>query len=282
MIMLVGHGYIGSAFQKEIRARGIDLVNASHEDVSTFWNAHELLKKYRPSLVINAAAFIPTPSVQLCDIHPEETIDGNVLLPTVLCNACQDQGIPFAHISTGCLWSDGKVHSEDDIIQRSFNGHCGFYIGTKVQAEKVVSAYPKAYIWRVRLPFDENDEPRNYLRKIIDFKQVWRQKNSACHRGDFVKACLDLVECNAPFGIYNVNNTGTLDVKHILERMLQEGLIVADHELVEKSDGQCSLCNDKLLNAGVAIRHVEDAFEDSLRNWSTRYVPPPYSLQSVQ
>lgn len=268
MILLIGHGYIGSEFQRQIDARLWPMLNASYQDVDGFWKTHQLLKNLKPSLVINAAAFIPVQSVKLCDEHPSETIRGNVLLPTVLAAACADQGIPFAHISTGCLWSDGKEHGEDDPPQRAFTGHCGFYIGTKVLAEEEVRKSEKHYIWRVRIPFDEFDSQRNYLSKLAHFKEVWVQENSACHRRDCVRACLDLWEKQAPFGTYHLTNPGVVNVTDVVTRMQRMGLIEKVPVLIDKKDGECQLSSRKLEAAGVVIRNVEEAITESLEHWT--------------
>lgn len=267
MILLIGNGYIARAISQQLILKTMKNCHARHTEVDSFWKAHELLKALRPELVINAAAFIPPESVSLCDNHPAETIKGNVLLPTILSAACADQGIPFAHISTGCLWSDGLTHSEEDAPTRAFTGHCGFYIGTKVLAEEEVRKSEKHYIWRVRLPFDQFDGPRNYLSKLANFKQVWVQKNSACHRVDFAKACLDLWAMRAPFGTYNMVNPGVLSVSDIVARMQLMGLVKTLPEFVLKKDGECFLSSQKLISTGVKIRNVEEAVDESLENW---------------
>jgi dTDP-4-dehydrorhamnose reductase len=268
MIILIGRGYIGSAFNREMSARSINYISVSHKQVDGFWNAHQLLKEHRPELVINCAAFIPQPSVSLCDQHQEETIQGNVVLPSVLSAACEDQGIPFAHISTGCLWSDGKEHDESSPPQRAFTGHCGFYVGTKWLSEQEVRKSHKHYVWRVRIPFDQYDCDRNYLSKLARFPKVWDHNNSVSHRGDFVKACLGLWEVRAPFGTYNVMNRGCVRAVEIVERMINLGIRKDAPEIVKDQQGDCQLSVDKLRDVGVSMRHINDALEESLKNWT--------------
>ncbi len=267
MIALIGHGYIGSAFAKEINRLGLIHQHLSHEDVGGFWKAHEHFKNHRPTLVINCAAFIPPESVSLCDKHPAETITGNTIFPAMLAHVCQDQGIPLAHISTGCLWSDGREHPEDDPPQRAFSGYCGFYIGAKILSEQCVRQYPQHYVWRIRLPFDEYDCARNYLRKLADFKEVFDHDNSLSHRGDFVRACLDLWKIRAPFGTYNVMNPGSVRAKNIIDRLLVKGIRSFPCKIVSGVGGDTKVNVEKLLSTGVSIRPVEEALSDSLNNW---------------
>lgn len=262
---------MGVAFTEELERRGVSWFSLDWRKVLSN-DSRFCLRSV--SLVINCAAYLTKPSASLCDSRQYETIKGNILLPVRLAHACQIYKIPLAHISTGCLWSDGLEHTEDDSPQRSFNGHCGFYIGSKVMAEEEVRKYDQHYIWRVRLPFDQFDNDRNYLRKLANFDTVWGQTNSASHRFDFVKACLDLWEIRAPFGTYNMTNLGSLDAGSLANRLYDMGISTKMPSVIGKLDGQCKLNVSKLLSTGVKIRHVQDAVEESLSNWTT-YVPTP-------
>lgn len=274
VLLLGGTGYIGGSFEEELENRGIDYINISrgaidYTDYRTLCFYFE--KTYHQyDLCINAAAYIPHQSVSLCDEHPKETIKGNVLLPTNLARVLEQECIPLAHISTGCLWSDGIEHTEEEPPQRAFKGYCGFYVGTKILAEEEVRKYPEHYIWRVRLPFDEFNNDRNYLTKISKFAQVWEQNNSCSHRRDFVKACLDMWLAKVPYGTYHVTNPGFLNSVDVLYEMQRRGLVY-DHEpeiLRGNTQGECRLSVKKLLSTGVKIRPVEEAFEESLKNWT--------------
>jgi len=82
----------------------------------------------------------------------------------------------------------------------------------------------QSYIWRLRIPFDEFDNPRNYLSKIQRYARVYENVNSISHRGEFVRGCLALWERRAPFGIYNVTNPGfvtTREVVELIEKILK-------------------------------------------------------------
>ena len=90
--------------------------------------------------------------------------------------------------------------------------------------------------------------------------------------------CLDLWERRAPFGIYNVTNPGfvtTRQVAGLMQKVLKPARafqFFADDEefyrLAAKTPrSNCVLDTSKLLAAGVAMRPVEEALLDSLKNW---------------
>jgi dTDP-4-dehydrorhamnose reductase len=271
-ILLLGKtGYIGSQFHEEIIKRGWDYHAVSRKEHDYTWN-EELIPLLRNDIhfVINCAAFIPKESVRLCDNFPEETIKANVVFPSTLSTLCSQFSIPVAHISTGCLWDDGQEHNEGDLPQRAFKGYCGFYVGTKWMSEQEVrNTNHNHYVWRVRLPFGEVDNDRNYLSKLVRFPKVWDHNNSVSHRGDFVKACLDLWQLRAPFGTYNVMNPGSVRAVEIVEQMLDMGIIKAMPEIVTGQPGDCQVNVEKIQKVGVKIRHVNDAIADALKNWHT-------------
>lgn len=264
MILLIGaSGYIGSAFAREMERRSLDWAAVKHGDCH---QGMSISNKVR--LVINCAAFIPKESVALCDKHPFETIHGNFLFPEMLSLVCMKHHVTFAHISTGCLWNDGEGHFEEDPPQRYFTGHCGFYIGTKVLAERVVQQNPRSYIWRVRLPFDEFDNERNYLSKLARYDEIWDCSNTIAHRADFAKACLDLWKIEAPYGIYHVMNPGTIKASCLADELFSRGIRKTPARIVPSLTGNCPVSVRKALKLGVKIRPVEEAITESLNHWT--------------
>ena len=102
--------------------------------------------------------------------------------------------------------------------------------------------------------------------------------NSLSHRGDFVRACLDLWERRAPFGTYNVTNPGFVTTRQVIERI--EKTLRPDRKFEFWADDEefykvaaktprsnCVLDVSKLLATGVKLRPVEEALDDSLSNW---------------
>jgi dTDP-4-dehydrorhamnose reductase len=71
---------------------------------------------------------------------------------------------------------------------------CSFYSGSKALAEEAIAGAGQSYLWRLRIPFDEFDDSKNFLSKIQRYPRVYDNVNSLSHRGDFARACLDLWE----------------------------------------------------------------------------------------
>jgi len=311
MILLLGStGYIGSAFAAELHRRSSKFYSLTRKELDytrfdALW-AH--LKDSKPSFVINAAGFTGRPNVDACEAARAETLVGNTLFPQSLAQACLATGIPYGHVSSGCIYTgakiveNGKTRIEPDMTRPelrslidtsspAINGFtendppnfsfrsppCSFYSGTKALAEEVIAPLGNGYLWRLRIPFDEFNNPRNYLTKVQSYSKVYDNVNSISHRADFVRACLDLWEKRAPFGVYNVTNTGWITTRHVVK--LIERILRPNRQFEFWSDdaefyrfakaprSNCVMDVSKLLATGVTIRPVEEALEHSLENW---------------
>ena len=83
------------------------------------------------------------------------------------------------HISSGCIY-DGynKVYTEEDPPNFCFKTNNGsFYSGCKALAEDLVNKN-NSYICRLRIPFDQYNNPRNYLSKLQNYNKLLNMKNS--------------------------------------------------------------------------------------------------------
>jgi dTDP-4-dehydrorhamnose reductase len=247
--------------------------------------------------------------VDACEKNWADTLQGNTLFPAAVSQACASLGIPYGHVSSGCIFSgakilaNGKTRVERDLTTPDlqallgknrglFQGFseadepnftfrqppCSFYSGSKALAEEALRGVGQGYIWRLRIPFDQLDNPRNYLSKLQNYPKVYQNVNSLSHRADFAGACLDLWQKRAPFGTYNVTNPGFVtsrQVVAIMQKILRPARSFefwnSDEEfyrLAAKTPrSNCILDVTKLLATGVVLRPVEDALADSLKNW---------------
>jgi len=311
IVLLGGTGYFGQAFQRALTAWGREYLTLSRPklDYTRYGELVGFLRTTRPSFLINAAGFAGRPNVDACEIARAETLLGNTLFPQTVAHACEAAGVPWGQIGSGCIYNgakftrDGKtwvepdlsraevkklfrqgdvtVHGFTEMDQPNFSFRqppCSFYSGTKALAEEALDGAPQTYVWRPRIPFDEFDSARNFLSKLQRYPKVYDNVNSISHLGDFCRACLELWERRAPFGIYNVTNPGWVtsrQVVELIERHLRPDrkfeFWADDAEFyqqgVKSPRSNCILEVSKLLGAGVKMRPVEEALAAALKDW---------------
>jgi len=313
MIFLLGaSGYVGGAFQRELTRLGLPYraVSRAELDYSRFRVLADALKTHRPRLVIHCGGFTGKPNVDVCEVQRTETILGNIVLAQTVAQACDAAGARLAAVSSGCIYTGAKVQNEDgywsiredlnapdlsgllasrsariqgfdetDAPNFTFENGSSFYSGTKAIAEKVLLDFPSTYVWRLRMPFEERDHPRNYLSKLQTYPKLYQNWNSLSHLGDFTSACVQIWEADLPGGAYTVVNPGYASTREVVElirklRRPEWGPLYwrDDNEFYQTAAkarrSNCLLHSAKLAAASIKLRDLETALTDSIRRWA--------------
>jgi len=286
MILLLGSsGYIGQEFYKQLFQKGVPSRSCSVPTKElTYRHLVELHKSLKLTAIVNCAGYTGKPNVDACETDKHNTIYGNVVVPEMLSSFCCNNKVIFAHVSSGCIYTgrreDGNPFTETDRPNFSFEqNNCSFYSGTKALAEDVIRKNcDNHYIWRLRIPFEEKNNPRNYLSKMLNYRKLLDAENSISHKQEFVSACIETITKKVPYGTYNVTNTGYITTKQVIEKI--QNTIAKDKvfEFFENENdfyktaaktprSNCVMSNQKLLNVGIKMSDVNTALDECLNNW---------------
>jgi dTDP-4-dehydrorhamnose reductase len=283
--LLGGSGYVGSAFAALLQRRGLPfrILRRAEVDYGNLDVLRAELRREEPSFVINTAGYTGKPNVDACEDHKAECLFGNAVLPGTIATACGEAKVPWGHVSSGCIYSgeraDGKGFTELDAPNFSFRtNHCSFYSGTKALGEEILAGAPDLYVWRLRIPFNEIDGPRNYLTKMIRYQRLLEATNSVSQLEEFVTACFACWEKRIPFGIYNVTNPGKITTREVVAMIKKSGVsnkqfdfFSDETEFMQKAArtprSNCVLDSSKLEATGIRLTEVHEAIERDLRRW---------------
>jgi dTDP-4-dehydrorhamnose reductase len=286
MILLLGaSGYVGQAFVRQFRELNLEHLEISRKTVD-YYDPVALaafIRDKKASFLINSAGYTGKPNVDACELHKADCLLGNAVLPGRIREACETAGIPWGHVSSGCIYTgrkaDGAGFCEEDAPNFSFRSdHCSFYSGTKALGEEILADALGVYIWRLRIPFDHNDNPRNYLTKLLRYERLLEAENSVSHLGDFVSSCLDCWQRKLPFGTYNLTNPGAVTTSQVAEllrshRITDKHFVYFDDEsdfmlnAAKTPRSNCVLDTSKLQANQLPMRPVDIALEEALRMW---------------
>jgi dTDP-4-dehydrorhamnose reductase len=283
--LLGGSGYVGQAYQALLRRKGLPFRNLSRAEVDYTDPAvlGDLLRRDRPEFLINAAGYTGKPNVDACELHKAECLFGNAVLPGIIAQACTAAGVPWGHVSSGCIYNgaraDGAGFREDDPPNFTFRANrCSFYSGTKGLGEEVLAGSAPVYIWRLRIPFNEVDHPRNYLTKLMRYERLLDAANSISQLDEFAAATLACWEQRVPFGTYNVVNPGVITTREIVDLIRRVGVCTKEFRFFASEDefmrvaaktprSNCVLDSAKLAAAGIRLVEIHAAVERDLRRW---------------
>jgi dTDP-4-dehydrorhamnose reductase len=283
--LLGGSGYVGKAYQVFLEQRGICFRNIKRSEVD-YSNTAVLsaaLKSDKVCFLINAAGYTGKPNVDACEVNKTECLAGNSILPGRIADACVAAGVPWGHVSSGCIYTgtrvDGSGFTETDIPNFTFRqNNCSFYSGTKALGEEVLANAPNAYIWRLRIPFDHRESPRNYLTKVMSYDKLLDATNSISQLQEFVAATFTCWEKRVPFGIYNVTNPGQITTRQVVQHILASGVVKKDFsffkdesefmEIAAKTPrSNCVMSSAKLASVGIKMTEVNEAIVRDLKRW---------------
>ncbi|MEI6465414.1 MAG: sugar nucleotide-binding protein [Verrucomicrobiota bacterium] len=283
--LLGGSGYVGHAYQALLTRKGIPFRNLRRAELD-YTNVDVLrtaLLRDKPQFVINAAGYTGKPNVDACELHRHECLFGNGVLPGILAEACTAAQVPWGHVSSGCIYTgsraDGRGFTETDTPNFTFRtNNCSFYSGTKALGEEVLAGKPDVYIWRLRIPFDNIDNPRNYLTKLLRYNRLLEATNSISQLEEFCAATFACWEKRVPFGIYNVTNPGQVTTREVVDLIKQSGVSNKDFsffndegefmQIAAKTPrSNCTMDSSKLASVGIQMTEVREAVSRDLRRW---------------
>lgn len=285
IFLLGGSGYVGSAYQALLARKGVPFRNLrrSQVDYSDAAVLADLLRREKPEFLINAAGYTGKPNVDACELAKAECLFGNAVLPGRIAQACTAAGVPWGHVSSGCIYSgaraDGAGFREDDPPNFSFRSPpCSFYSGSKALGEEVLAGSPQLYVWRLRIPFNEVDNPRNYLSKLMRYERLLDAANSISQLDEFVAATWACWERRVPFGTYNVTNPGRITTREVVDLIRRTGVSTRNFSFfadeaefmrtaAKTPRSNCVMDSSKLAAVGIAMTEVHEAVERDLRRW---------------
>lgn len=191
-----------------------------------------ILEHYRPDVIINTLGRCGEKNIDDLESRKAETYTANVIIPSILASECQKLNIKLIHIGSGCIFygkspneiKDPKfsriIIGDQPIIDTGWNEKNyalpeSFYSKTKYACDLIIGEMKNVNILRIRMPISSLNNNRNFLNKILNYKQVIDIPNSMTFCDDLVK-CIDFFVKNDHQGIFNVANEMPLSPAQIV------------------------------------------------------------------
>lgn len=271
-ILIIGNGYIGTrCAQAWSDAVVSDKIITSVDDVLA------LLEQHQPDAVLNAAGVTGKPNVDWCENHQVETIQGNVVLPIMIAEACQKKNVYLLHLGTGCIFYGASQHSDGIWRENDYANPVAVYTRTKYAADLALSTLEHVGIARLRMPIDHVSHPANLIDKIIQYPKVVDVVNSVTVMDDLVMALRGLLEQKAS-GIFHTVNPGSISHKEIIalykdivdpnhtnEWLTEEELVSTG--LAKRKRSNNIMSSENLEKLGITMRPIQEAMRDVMEKY---------------
>lgn len=269
------------------QTESLHILARSDLDITDLESIQQALERYRPDVLINAAAYT---AVDKAESEPETAYLVNALAPGLLAQACAQRGIGLIHISTDYVF-DGQAaqpYAED-----APTGPMSLYGRSKLDGEQaVLAALPSAVIVRTSWVFSQFGN--NFLKTMLrlgrerrELSIVSDQVGGPSYAPHIAQVLLLLARrlgagVQAPRGIYHY--AGQPDVswydfaQEIFHQAVQLGLLAESPSLRPVStcqyptparrpaqSGLSQIRLDKLLGAQAIPRDWRDGVRTSLQ-----------------
>jgi len=285
ILLLGGAGYVGSQYQHFFQSRGISVAapTRSSADYTRPEILTDLVRHHRPRFLINCAGYTGKPNVDACESHKASCLFGNAVFPGVVREVCEANHLPWGHVSSGCIYNgakpDGGGFSEMDPPNFSFRSPpCSFYSGSKALGEEVLEGAENCWLWRLRIPFNHVESPRNYLTKVMRYERLLEATNSLSQLDEFVRATWETLEKETAPGVYNVTQPGAITTREVVECIETSGVMRKPWQFFENETqfmaeaaitprSNCVLDSSKLIATGIVLTPVREAVMQALKNW---------------
>lgn len=272
-ILIVGNGYIGKRCSDVWGSEA----TVSDKRVNSTEDVISLLDKHQPDVVLNAAGKRGKPNVDWCKTHQLETAQGNVELPLIIAQACNQKNIYLLHIGSRCVFY-GESPDPKGWREYDFANPISYYSKTKYAADLILGTLPHVGIARIRVPLDNQPYPGNIIDKLAVYPKIIDVENSLTVIPDMIKVFYQLMEKKGE-GIFHVTNPGAIKYRRIMElyrkyvdpnqanEWITEEQLVSEG-LVSKMRSTNKLQSSRLEELGICMPPIEQAVEEAMKQYA--------------
>lgn len=151
-----------------------------------------------------------------------ENVRDNLFSPLILADICKKQDIHFTYLGTGCIFTFDETHPyEEEVNGFTEDSKPNFfgsgYSTVKGFTDRLMKLYAEtALTLRIRMPITGEKNPRNFITKITNYKNICSIKNSMTVLPELLPFIVKLMQ-DKNVGTLNFTNPGLISHNEILE-----------------------------------------------------------------
>ena len=198
----------------------------------------------------------------------KNNITDNLYGPFCLAMLSKKYDIHFTYIGTGCIFNGETKYCEEN--EPDFFG--SNYSVVKGVTDKMMHMFDNVLNCRIRMPITDEEHERNFITKLVNYKQICSIPNSMTVLDDLLPIMINM-SLNYKTGTINLVNPGVISHNEILEmykEMINPYLkwdninIEEQKKLIacERSNNQ--LNTDKLISLYPNIPHIKKSVYNTL------------------
>lgn len=285
------NGWIGNQFFKYLLANADIVIFKGNKRVNDFEGIREEIHNIKPDNIIS---FIGRTHGKIDDkiystidyLEQEgklyENIRDNLYSPISLALLCKELNIHLTYLGTGCIFDyrNEKEYGKEingfrekdkpNFFGSSYSVVKGFTDMLMHQLESNILNL------RIRMPITAENNPRNFITKIVNYDKICSIPNSMTVLPDFFPIILDLIKNNKT-GTINLTNPGLISHNEILDLYREivdvnfkyENFSVEEQNVILASKRSNNyLDTTKLQSLYPEIKNIKDSIIDILKKYN--------------
>lgn len=268
--LVYGHrGWIGTYFcdfikNKQLFYPTIEIITTNTR-VECIEDVKKDLNEIKPDRVISFIGRTSGPGFTTIDYLEQkgrlkENVRDNLFSPVVLMKLCEDYGIHFTYLGTGCIFSYEQCTDEPFTETSKPNFFGSSYSTVKGFTDQLSVLFQKTLNVRIRMPIVEYDCPKNFISKIKSYPKICNTLNSMSVLPDLFP---ELIQCivDQKTGTVNLVNPGPVDHRTILD--MYRKYVDADHtcEYITEAEHDGMLLSQRSKNILISSFNVPSTIE---------------------
>jgi len=146
-----------------------------------------------------------------------ENIRDNLYSPLILAIISERKKIHLTYLGTGCIFEYDNEHLNGFNEESKPNFFGSSYSVVKGYTDRLMHLYKNNVLnLRIRMPINEENNKRNFITKITNYKKICSISNSMTVLPELIPIAIDMMK-NKLTGTINLTNPGTISHNEILE-----------------------------------------------------------------
>jgi len=293
-LLVYGHsGWIGKQFVKLLEINNIDHVLASSlvdDTIALFKELDGVKPSHVASFIGRTHGTIDDKVYNTIDYLEKpgklvENIRDNLFSPLSLALACKERKIHYTYLGTGCIFNYTNLLNTDYNSQHKFheddtpNFFGSSYSIVKGFTDRLMHQLDDSVLnLRIRMPIVAEDNPRNFITKILSYSNISSVPNSMSVLDELLPIAIKMIQAGL-VGTINLTNPGIISHNEILE-MYQKYVdpsITWNNFSIEEQRKilLCERSNNwldttRLEQFAPEVRSIKDATEYTIKNFKRR------------
>jgi 3,5-epimerase/4-reductase len=282
-------GWIGTQFIDILKNNNIDYnegLSRSDDEITLIKEIDDIKPTHIVSFIGRTHGMIDHQKYTTIDYLEQpgkltENIRDNLFAPLLLANICSQRNIHYTYLGTGCIFKFDESHPYEQETSGFTEKDKPNFFGSSYSivkgfTDRLMHLFNKNVLnLRLRMPITGEENSRNFITKIINYKKICSIKNSMSVLPELLPIVLDMMH-NKTTGTLNLTNPGLISHNEILDmyKEIVDPEFVYDNFSVEEQRKilACDRSNNYLDTSRLEslypqVKNIKDAVKDCLYSY---------------